>query len=173
MGFLFGFVLGVIVSVGILIALVYVLFLDKPNEQGKSPLETRVSDPIFEKENEAEIKRRVMVYTDEKVWSTCYNTSVTPRFTYPLWLRLWSLHAIFTNLASFRLHLTQTGEFFLPKSNNEEAERCEWFNKMIQRVFMEYQASTLENKYRQRLNAKFAKASSDRPPFLVCFSAPA
>lgn len=67
MGFLFGFVLGVIVSLAILFAIVYVLFLDKPNEQGQSPLESRIADPNFEKETESEIKRRVTTFSDEKV----------------------------------------------------------------------------------------------------------
>jgi hypothetical protein len=48
----------------------------------------------------------------------------------------------------------------------QKPEKCEWFNLLIQRVFMEYRAFDVEEKWRQKMTAKFAKAT-DKPPFLV------
>jgi hypothetical protein len=50
-------------------------------------------------------------------------------------------------------------------------EKCEWFNLLIQRVFMEYSAASLEDKFRLKINKKIARAT-DKPAFIVilCFN---
>jgi hypothetical protein len=68
MSFFFGFILGAIVTSAIVLGLFYLLFLDKPNENGRSKLEERVQhQEELNKEDEGEIKRRVTVYSDAKV----------------------------------------------------------------------------------------------------------
>eukprot|EP01114_Cavostelium_apophysatum_P014441 TRINITY_DN3755_c0_g1_i4.p1 TRINITY_DN3755_c0_g1~~TRINITY_DN3755_c0_g1_i4.p1 ORF type:complete len:1151 (-),score=368.32 TRINITY_DN3755_c0_g1_i4:22-3474(-) len=47
-------------------------------------------------------------------------------------------------------------------------EKCEWFNLFLQRIFMEYVAANLEEKYRMKLNKKFAQTheDKDKPKFV-------
>ena len=42
----------------------------------------------------------------------------------------------------------------------DQAESCAWFNRVIVRIMMEYRASDFEEKWRQRMNRRFAEIRS-------------